>query len=129
MTLDVEELRRAVEERIGVPPDEVTEALLREAKLQPRVFLLPENFNERASYIADVLVQMLGVGSPVKGDLRFLSGHLVQALSYLVNSQSWRDGKLHDFDAREIQRKLAVVVRHRDSSGDVNGGPTVHGQD
>ena len=104
--MDVEELKYAVEKRIGVPPDEITDAMLREAGLQGRVFVLPEKFNERASYMADVLVQMLGIGSPIKGDLRMASGTICQALSYLVNSASWRDGELHDFDLDEIRRKV-----------------------
>jgi len=106
MTSDVEELKNAVERRVGVLPDNLTEASLREAGLQGRVFLLPEGFNERARYMADVLVQMLGIGSPVEGDLRMASGVLCQALSYLVNSSSWRDGELHNFDLDEIRRKV-----------------------
>lgn len=74
------------------------------------MFLLPEGFNNRASYMADVLVQMLGMGSPVKGDLRLVSGVLCQTLSYLVNSKSWRDGELHDFDLEEIRRKVGRIT-------------------
>lgn len=104
--LSVEEIKFAVERRVSVVPDEVNADSLRAAGCQSRVFLLPEGFNNRASYIADVLVQMLGCGSPVKGDLRMASGVLCQALSYLVNSASWRDGELHDFDLDEIRRKV-----------------------
>ena len=104
--MDVGELKYAVEKRIGVSPDEISEARLRDAGLLGRVFLLPEPLNERARYMADVLVQMLGMGSPVKGDLRMASGVLCQALSYLMNSSSWRDGELHDFDLDEIRRKV-----------------------
>jgi hypothetical protein len=104
--MNIEEIKHAVENRIGVSPDEISEAMLREAGLQCRVYLLPESFNERATYMADVLVQMLGIGSPIKGDLRVVSGSLCQALSYLVNSASWCEGKLHDFDLDEIRRKV-----------------------
>ena len=104
--MNVEEIKYAIKSRQSLPPDQVDAASLLAAGCQDRVFLLPENFNERVSYMADVLVQMLGFGSPVKGDLRFASGVLCQALSYLVNSQSWRDGELHDFDREEIRRKV-----------------------
>ena len=111
--MDVDELRYSVKERLGVSPDDISGANLRDAGLKDRVFLLPEQFNERSSYMADVLVQMLGAGSPVKGDLRFVSGVLCQALSYLVNSQSWRDGELHDFDRDEIRRKVGRLGSSR----------------
>jgi len=109
--LSEKDIKYSVENRLGVSPDEITAASLRNAGLKGQVFLLPENFNERASYMADVLVQMLGVGSPVKGDLRAVSGILCQALSYLVNSSSWRDGELHDFDFAEVRRKVSRMGR------------------
>lgn len=104
--MSVEEIKYAIENRIGLPPDMVDSASLREAGCQERVFLLPEPFNERARYMANVLVQMLGTGSPVKGELRAVSGVLCQALSYLVNSTSWREGKIYDFDLQEVKRKV-----------------------
>jgi len=111
--MDVEEIKDAVKNRTSLPPDQVDEASLRAAGCQARVFLLPEGFNERASYMADVLVQMLGIGSPVKGNLRFTSGVICQALSYLVNSKSWRDGELHEFDIDEIRRKVGRLGSSR----------------
>lgn len=107
MAMDAEELKYSVEHRLGVVPDKIDEAMLREAGLDGRVFLLPKKFDERVRYMADMLVQMLGVGSPIKGDMRLTSGILCQALSYLINSSSWRDGELHDFDLDEIRRKVA----------------------
>ena len=102
----VEDIKYALGKRLSVRPEDVDGESLRKAGCQDRVFLLSKDFNERASYMADVLVQMLGTGSPVKGDLRFAAGTICQALSYLVNSQSWREGELLDFDRDEIRRKL-----------------------
>ena len=111
--MDAEELKSAVERRVGVSPDDINESMLRKAGLQVRVFLLPENFNERARYMADVLVQMLGIGSSIKGDLRLVSGTLCQALSYLVNSASWREGELQNYDLDEIRRKVGRLGSSR----------------
>ena len=104
--MSVSDIEYAVENRIGVNPASVTEAMLREAGMLGQVFVLPEKLNDRARYIAGVLVQMLGIGCPIDGDLRFASGVLCQALSYLVNSKSWRDGELHVFDREELRMKV-----------------------
>lgn len=113
--MSVDEIKHAMENRHSVHPDQVDAASLRAAGCKDRVFLLPEGFNERASYMADVLVQMLGIGSPITGDLRFASGVICQSLSYLVNSASWRDGELHDFDRNNISRKLSPLVSRKES--------------
>ena len=104
--MTTEELRYSLENRLGVSPDELRGADLRAAGLSDRVFLLPNNFNDKASYMAGVLVQMFGVGSPVTGDLRMVAGVLCQSLSYLMNSTSWAAGELHGFDLSEIRRKV-----------------------
>lgn len=101
----IDEIKYAMENRLSLPPDQVDEASLRAAGCMGRVFLLPEPFNERASYMGDVLVQMV-TRKPKDDDLRFVVGQLCQALSYTLNSTSWRDGKLHDFDLDEIRRKV-----------------------
>ncbi len=111
MNANVERIKYAVKNRTSLPPDQVDETSLMAAGCQSRVFLLPKKLDERMSYMANVLVQMFGIGSPVKDDLKFVSSVLCQTLSYLVNSQSWRDGELHDFDLDEIKRKVGLLVR------------------
>ena len=74
-----------------------------------RVCVLPENINERLSYLADVLVQAV-TRQPKDDQLRFVVGRLCQSLSYVMNSASWRDGVLHDFDRAEVERKLGRLT-------------------
>lgn len=78
-----------------------------------RVCVLPEQFNERMSYLADVLVQSIRSTSVKDDRLRSTIGQLSQALSYMMNSASWRDGELHEFDEIELQSKLGRFVRSR----------------
>ena len=99
-------IKYALENRATVRPDQVSEAGLREAGCMDRVCVLPEQFNERARYLAEVLVQML-TRKPEDDSLRFVVGQLCQALSYTMNSASWRDGELHAFDRDEVRRKVS----------------------
>lgn len=100
-----EEIKLAMKNRVSIPPDKVSEASLRDAGCLDRVCVLPEQFNERVSYLGDLLVQML---TRVKCDdeLRIMVGKLCCALSYALNSSSWRDWELHAFDLDEIRRKI-----------------------
>ena len=111
-TLSAADIRSMVERRSSFAPDEVTAEALREAGCLDRVFALPKAMDERTSYFANVLVQMFGIGSHVKDErLKATASHLCQALCYLSNSTSWRDGELHDFDELELSRKLRPLVR------------------
>lgn len=104
-----EELKHSIENRLSVEPHELTEAVLREAGCFDRVCVLPAEFNERVSYLGDALVQML-CKAPKDDNLRATVGKLTMALSYLLNSCSWREGVLHDFDLDELKRKLGRLA-------------------
>lgn len=106
----VEDLKRSLESRGSVDPRTLDPVVLDEAECLGRVALLPKDMDDRTRYFANVLVQMFGVGSHVKDDqTRFVIGRLGQAMTYLVNSSSWRHGELHDFDRDEIRRKLSAI--------------------
>ena len=105
-----DDIKHAMEQRAGVLPEQLTSALLREAKCLERVCVLPEPANERASYLAHVLVQMLTT-IPKDDELRATVGTICQALSYMTNSASWREGELFDFDREELRRKLERFSR------------------
>jgi len=49
--------------------------------------------------------------SPQDDRLRSTVGQLAQALSYMLNSTSWQDGELHEFDLGEIKRKLRRFLK------------------
>ena len=103
----------AMKRRVSIAPEELTSAALREAGCLEKVCVLPEKFNERMSYLADVLVQSVCNSSVEDDQLRSTIGQLAQAMSYMMNSASWRDGKLHDFDRDELQRKLSRFAQER----------------
>jgi len=105
-----DEIKSAIERRASIAPEELTGAVLREAGCMDRVCVLPGQFNERMSYLADVLVQSIRSTSVKDDQLRSTVGQLAVALSYMMNSASWRDGELHDFDALELQLKLGRFV-------------------
>lgn len=108
-----DEIKSAMDRRVSIAPEELTGAALREAGCMDRVCVLPEKFNERMSYLADVLVQSVRSTSVKDDRLRSTIGQLAQAMSYMMNSASWRDGELHDFDAMELQTKLGRFVKSR----------------
>lgn len=109
--LKAEEIKLMVERRTGIDPGELSPEEMKKAECWDKVFLVPGDFNTRASYIADVLVQMLG-GNKIKDvRLRMAVGTLCQALSYLMNSRSWWEGQLFDFDEDELRRKLTRISR------------------
>jgi len=110
--MNTDELRYAMKERIPVPPEHLSGAILREAGCLDKVCVVPGEFNERVSYLANVLVQML-TKKPDDDQLRATVSQLCQALSYMMNSASWRDGELHDFDRLELQLKLGRFVKPR----------------
>lgn len=94
-----------MDNRRGVYPDQITREELRKAGCSEMVSVLPNDFNERISYLGNTLVQML-TRSPKDDRLRATVGKLTRALSYMLNSCSWREGELHDFDLEELRRKL-----------------------
>ena len=59
----------------------------------------------------DVLVQSVNTESVKDDRLRLVVGRLCHAMSYMINSCSWHEGELHDFDYREIQSKLSPFIR------------------
>ena len=103
--LSAEELKVAHQDRRGVYPIELSADAMREAGFIEYVMLMPLDFNERVQYLGNMLAQM--APNSVKDDrLRFVAGRLCASLSYLLNSASFREGQLHDFDLREIQSRL-----------------------
>lgn len=103
--LAADEIKRMVQNRVSFSLNEISEETLRDAGCWERVFVLPEPFNERVSYLGGALVQMT-TRKPEDDKLRSVVGKLCQSLSYILNSASWREGELHDFDLDELQRKL-----------------------
>jgi hypothetical protein len=103
--LSPKEIQSHLDQHIGIYPDAISTAALREAGCLEQVFPLPKPFNERVRFIANLLVQMVPKAK-CDDSLRAAVGSLAQALSYSVNSKSWSDGTLHDFDERELARKI-----------------------
>ena len=89
----------------GVSPDNITSADLQAAGCLDRVAVLPKPLNERLSYLSNVVVQSIR-SVKCDDDLRSRMGSLTQALCYMMNSTSWADGELYDFDEQAITRKL-----------------------
>lgn len=108
--MNAEEIKQAMEERRGVYPEQVTRSDLSNAGCSELVCLLPKDFNERISYLGNTLTQML-TRSPKDDKLRSTVGQLCQSLSYMLNSCSWQEGELLDFDAEELSRKLSRLVK------------------
>ena len=95
---------------MSVLPSLLNSLNLRAAGCLDRVCLLPKPLNERLSYLGDALVQMVRDASK-DTDLRFVVGRLCQTLSYMLNSTSWREGKLHSFDVDEVRRKVKILTQ------------------
>lgn len=106
--MDGELLKHLVQKRTTFELQELTTSLLLEADCWERVLVVPNNFCDRTSYLADVLVQM--VRKPKNDNLRHVVGQLTQSLCYLLNSASWREDEMHDFDLNEIRRKLGRIA-------------------
>ena len=104
-----EEIKSCMERRVGLYPSELTQDALREAECLEQVMALPKGFDDRVRYFANLVVQMVG-SSKCDDRLRSRISALAQSMSYLANSSSWTDGKLHDFDERELKRKLQHFV-------------------
>ena len=110
--MNADEIKQAMEDRRGVYPDQLTRKELHEAGCSELVCILPSDFNERISYLGNTLTQML-TRSPKDDRLRATVGQLCQALSYMLNSCSWQEGELHDFDYQELQAKLGRFIKSR----------------
>ena len=115
----VEEIRYSVEHRRTIEPEGITEENLRNAGCLERVAVLPKDYKERMSYLADLLVQSVNSQSVKDDRLRLMVGRLCHAYSYMLNSCSWHEGELHDFDYREIQSKLSPFIRGIGEQGGV----------
>ena len=100
-----DQIKWSMEQRCTLSLADLTEDALRMAGCSERVAVLPKGINDRYRYLGDMLVQMVR-NAKTDDQLRFAVGALAQSLSYLLNSRSWTDGKLHDFDDQELRRKL-----------------------
>jgi hypothetical protein len=111
--MNADEIKYAIERRVTVEPEGITRDDLRNAGCLERVAVLPGEYKERMSYLADVLVQSINNQSVKDDRLRSTVGQMCQALSYMMNSCSWQEGELMDFDYAELQRKLGRFVKSR----------------
>lgn len=69
--------------------------------------LLPKDYKDRVRYFGNLLAQMSNATVFQKDERLMIElRRLSQTLSYLLNSQSLTDDKMHDFDQAEINRKL-----------------------
>lgn len=102
-----ETIKYALKNRSALGLHEVDTESLREAGCWDKILVLPEPLNERLTYLGDALVQSV---KPKDDKLRFVMGRLCQSLSYMLNSASWREGELHEFDLDEIKRKLGSLA-------------------
>jgi hypothetical protein len=57
--MDAEEIKHVMDNRRGVYPDQLTREALREAGCSELACILPNDFNERISYLCNTLTQML----------------------------------------------------------------------
>lgn len=109
--MNAEEIKDAMDNRRGMQLEELTKEALREAGCMDVVMAIPADFKERTSYFGNLLAQMTMDNKGVKDDrLRLVVGQLCQSLSYMMNSCSWQEGELHDFDLDEIRRKLGRLL-------------------
>ena len=115
MLLSVEDLQARVVASNGVYPDEVNLDLLHEAECLSYLVVLPKDFNKRTQYLGNLLAQMCLAH---KGELRMDLGRIAAALSYLLNSTSFREGKYHDYDKQEIKRKLRGLTTEAAPEGE-----------
>lgn len=106
--MSLDEIRAAIANRHSIAPEHVNAKDLVQCGCMPRVFLLHEDYQLRMSYLADVLVQSV-TSQPKDVKLKLFTSTLAMSLSYLMNSASWREGELFEFDADEIRRKLARI--------------------
>ena len=111
MELDSEDVQHLWQDHRPLSLREFAESTsaIEAAGFNPDVFfLVAKDFKQRVRYFGNVLVQM-ALREPFQKDDRLMVEIrvLTQALSYLLNSSSFEDGKLHDFDKKEIDRKLS----------------------
>ena len=107
--IDAESIRSRVDGRYTFDLSELSSEALKEADCWDRVLVVPNDTDLRFSYLADSLVQMTNSAansSSKDTDLRYAVGQICQALSYVANSASWREGTLLDFDLEELRGKL-----------------------
>ncbi len=110
--VSAEEIRYAMDNRHGLNPAELTSDALSDAGCMDFVMPMPKEFKERVRHIGNLLAQMTTNSKCVKDEnLGFVVRQLCQTLSYLLNSCSWQEGKLHDFDYEEIQAKLERLIK------------------
>jgi len=112
MQFDGLDVKQAMQERRGLRLEELTREALQAAGCMDVVMAIPQDFMERVSYVGNLLAQMTMDSKGIKDDrLRLVVGRLCQALSYMMNSCSWREGQLHDFDYQEVTSKLGRLIQ------------------
>ena len=102
----VEKLIAASKSGNGVYPEDLNSEVLREAECENVVALIPKDYQKRIRYFGNLFVQMCFSNKIKDEQLKIEMSQLSQALSYLINSSSFRDGKYYEFDKIEISRKL-----------------------
>lgn len=103
--LDAAGMFAAIRAHQGVDPGRLDWATMRNAGIMPQVMLLENDFDARLRSVGNTLAQMCNAvetDEQIRTELQRLSA----ALSYLLNSSSFDAKTYHDFDKREIDRKI-----------------------
>ncbi len=116
MKEEIEMLKDAVKDHNGLyisQLSELDEKCFKEAGVDRIVALLPLDKNERLRYLGNILVQLIFNNKDFKEKrLGFYLGQQAQALSYLLNSFSFRNGEIEEFDKFEISNKLKHLIKN-----------------
>lgn len=107
--LSVDSIRKHATKMIGVYADDLKESqeAIAAVGCEPYAMLVFKDFKTRTRAMGNALAQLAN-GAPFQKDPALMAEirMLTAALSYLLNSSSLDDDKLHDFDLKEIDRKL-----------------------
>lgn len=107
--LTLEDVLRRVEQHVPFTPEEVlaSREAIEAAGFRPdSCVLVKKKSKERVRQWGDDLVQMACNATIQDDRLRAEVRSMTQALSHLLNSQSYEDGVLHDYDKKTIDCKL-----------------------
>jgi hypothetical protein len=109
MSEEAERIKENIRCRQGMYLSDLTPEALDEAECMYIVAPLPDDFNARTQYLGDLLAQMCMNHKVTDDRLRMFLRAIATAFSYLLNSSSYQDGKLHSFDATELANKLQCI--------------------
>lgn len=107
--LTAEEVQHLTDEHIPLTIEEIRlsyEAIEKAGFRGGGAVLVKKDHKERVRQWGNDLVQMACRSDRLDERLTMELRSITQALSHLLNSQSYADGKLYDFDKNTIDRKL-----------------------